>query len=645
MVAVRCCLDRCVTRGTLRPGCGALRGSCLVTVTNSLGWLGMGPNGSGVSLGERRLDLTRVVVSMASVRRWLLVVAVLGLALCAPAAAAAAAQPEFADWTAVAGNTATGTLLGQSISLSGTHVWPTPVSVLDGSWTFFDGPDFTPALPDTDVIQISGSAPAFSYTLAFGAPVTNPVLEIGSLGSRLDFPAGTQITRVSGDSGFSVSGSSVIGTPSDALGVDQINDSNGTVELTGTFSSISFTAAYPISIEDGILIQVGAVAPTPPPTQSVQPVARLTVSPDPTCVGVPTTLDASASTPGTGARITGYSFTYFETNVVGALDSSPTVLADSPAPVATVRFPWSYEAGLLAPGPRKVLGNWVRAPADVTLTITDSTGSTASTTMPASFAQSSSRDSVTECPGGPPAPANVPQTPTRPRTDGSRISFPVICPASTSDCSGDILASTPSLPLISRLEKTRLAFQADQDRIDALNKHVADGAARVRKSDLTDLDVARGFALLDAGLSPAQLAASLGITITQAQFIHDEWVAREEQAVARDRAAAARRAIQKILDQLRDLQSRVRISRATPRRPTILASVAYRIAPGHTAHVSAPLSRGARTVLRRYNRLDLTLTIAPMGPKSRGRLTSRPIAIRLRPQRARPSASSAQAAR
>jgi hypothetical protein len=89
----------------------------------------------------------------------------------------------------------------------------------------------------------------------------------------------------------------------------------------------------------------------------------------------------------------------------------------------------------------------------------------------------------------------------------------------------------------------------------------------------------------------------------------------------------------------------VRISRATPRRPTILASVAYRIAPGHTAHVSAPLSRGARTVLRRYNRLDLTLTIAPMGPKGRDRLTSRPIAIRLRPQRARPSASSAQAAR
>ena len=58
--------------------------------------------------------------------------------------------------------------------------------------------------PDTDEIQISGSTPAYSYTLQFGAPVTNPVLELGSLGSRLDFPAGTQITRLSGDSGFAV---------------------------------------------------------------------------------------------------------------------------------------------------------------------------------------------------------------------------------------------------------------------------------------------------------------------------------------------------------------------------------------------------------------------------------------------------------
>jgi hypothetical protein len=87
------------------------------------------------------------------------------------------------------------------------------------------------------------------------------VLELGSLGSRLDFPAGTQVTRLNGDSGFTVSGSSVSGTPSAVIGPDGTNDANGTVQLVGTFTSITFTTTplYTGS-EDGILVQL-VVAP------------------------------------------------------------------------------------------------------------------------------------------------------------------------------------------------------------------------------------------------------------------------------------------------------------------------------------------------------------------------------------------------
>ena len=117
-----------------------------------------------------------------------------------------------------------------------------PVSVVHGHWTFFSGPDFSPALAWIDIIEIGASSPAESYTLTFGSPVADPWIEIGSLGSRLDFPSGTQITKISDQSGFTVSGSSIIGAPSGALGPDGVSDSNGTVQLTGTFTSISFTA-------------------------------------------------------------------------------------------------------------------------------------------------------------------------------------------------------------------------------------------------------------------------------------------------------------------------------------------------------------------------------------------------------------------
>ena len=72
------------------------------------------------------------------------------------------------------------------------------------------------------------------------------------------------------------------------------------------------------------------------------------------------------------------------------------------------------------------------------------------------------------------------------------------------------------------------------------------------------------------------------------------------------------------------------LSTVTPGRAAILVGAPYRISPGHTTKLVAQLTRGARTVLRRYHRLDLTLTIAAIGPTGRRNVESRPITIQTR---------------
>lgn len=162
---------------------------------------------------------------------------------------------DFADWTSVAGSpaAASGMLHTGPVTLTGTGVLA-PTSITNGSSAIFDRADFTPPLTTSDAINFN-AATGNSYTLTFGAPVTNPVLHLGSLGSTLRFPTGTEITRLSGDAQLSVSGSDVIGQIE-----APVDDANGTVRLTGTFSSISFTTMSPASV-DGVYVQVGAPRP------------------------------------------------------------------------------------------------------------------------------------------------------------------------------------------------------------------------------------------------------------------------------------------------------------------------------------------------------------------------------------------------
>ena len=124
---------------------------------------------------------------------------------------------------------------------------------------------FTPPITLGDHLSFRVFAPSTSYTLDFGAATTDPVIDLGSDGSTLTFPAGTSITRISGDPGLTVAGNVVSGAGNTTVDLWVRNDSNGTIQLNGTFQSISSSAttAYPL---DGVYLQVGASPPAPPPT-------------------------------------------------------------------------------------------------------------------------------------------------------------------------------------------------------------------------------------------------------------------------------------------------------------------------------------------------------------------------------------------
>jgi hypothetical protein len=183
--------------------------------------------------------------------------ALAGAALSAQSAYGQSAQ-DFTDWTASAGNVATGTLQGSAITLSGTNVSPFPSSTLDGSSLVFSGPNFTPPLPASDAIQING-ATGNAYTLQFATAVTDPVIHFASIASVIHFAPGTVVTRLSGDAEFSVAGADVVGGPDP---INPTDDANGSVRLSGTFTSIPVTTTF--AFADGIFVQVGAAPPAPP---------------------------------------------------------------------------------------------------------------------------------------------------------------------------------------------------------------------------------------------------------------------------------------------------------------------------------------------------------------------------------------------
>jgi hypothetical protein len=146
------------------------------------------------------------------------------------------------------------------------------LGVTDNSSTRFDDPLFNPPLSFSDDVEILGTTSPSTYTIAFGTPVTNPRLHLGSLASTLEFP-GITLTKLSGEDSFVVVGSTVTGVVDDSPPRPNAHDSNGTIQLNGTFSSITFTAMHLTGVSgigDGIHTQLGAdeanlTSPVPEP--------------------------------------------------------------------------------------------------------------------------------------------------------------------------------------------------------------------------------------------------------------------------------------------------------------------------------------------------------------------------------------------
>ena len=205
-----------------------------------------------------------------------LVVAVSG----ASGAVRAAGDVELTDWTAAdtTADTASGTVRGVTVALSGTDVQAG--AELDGGFTGFAAAHFSPPAANTDAIAFAATDGS-SYQLTFGAPVTDPIIHLASLGSVLEFSAGTSVSKVSGQPTFSVAGTEVRGAAG-AAGAPN-NDANGTIRLSGSFSTIQFTATplpeFPNG--DGVYLQIGVPEPAPPATPTPTPTPTATPGPGP----------------------------------------------------------------------------------------------------------------------------------------------------------------------------------------------------------------------------------------------------------------------------------------------------------------------------------------------------------------------------
>ncbi len=170
---------------------------------------------------------------------------------------------EIIGWTRPAplGTSATGSWQGQNVTLTG-QLGTAFYAVGENLYEGFATASFAPALTQTTMIELKAGAGG-EYTLTFPAPVRDPILWLGSLGSILTFDAGVVVTRLAGDDGFAVHGVRVIGAArnpvrqGDTLGP---GDSNGTLQLQGTFTAVHFTTAPNFtggSGDDGVFLQAG----------------------------------------------------------------------------------------------------------------------------------------------------------------------------------------------------------------------------------------------------------------------------------------------------------------------------------------------------------------------------------------------------
>lgn len=168
-----------------------------------------------------------------------------------------AATVQFTDWTSadLVANTASGYLGELPVTLSGGDL---DAAFLNQEITGFSSGLYTPPLATSDALEIVASVSGPTYVINFGGPVRNPVIHLKSFASILNF-GGPTVVKLSGEPTLTVSGSTVSGVIND---IPNGHDSNGTIQLIGLFTSLSFTATFPST--DGIQIQVGGTFPAVP---------------------------------------------------------------------------------------------------------------------------------------------------------------------------------------------------------------------------------------------------------------------------------------------------------------------------------------------------------------------------------------------
>jgi hypothetical protein len=168
--------------------------------------------------------------------------------------AAAPGGLEFVNWMSVDDTFALGQLLGGAVTLVGQLGTG---SVVDSSFPLFNGPAFSPALPNSDTVNIV-AVNGNQFTLTFTASVQDPLFHLASFGSILAFPAGTTVQKVSGDDSFVVSAATITWDNTSST------DANGTARIPGVFTSLTFSLTPNFvggSVVDGIYLQVGGMAP------------------------------------------------------------------------------------------------------------------------------------------------------------------------------------------------------------------------------------------------------------------------------------------------------------------------------------------------------------------------------------------------
>ncbi|BBM85329.1 PEP-CTERM sorting domain-containing protein [Candidatus Uabimicrobium amorphum] len=150
------------------------------------------------------------------------------------------------DWDNPSTTVATGDLGGVGVTLTTTNIF----SLLTNS-NIFNNPNYAPQMSGVDALGIE----LFNTTttITFDQAVVDPIFHFTDLDSSLTFDPSITLTRLSGNSQFDVVGNQVFdNTPNSG------SDSQGSVQLTGSFLSISFDAQITTPpTGDGTFFQLG----------------------------------------------------------------------------------------------------------------------------------------------------------------------------------------------------------------------------------------------------------------------------------------------------------------------------------------------------------------------------------------------------